>query len=150
MKTAYYPCKYGTIKMQYEKDMLYALAITKTQTEKNEPTQFTDKVFQEIEAYFSKKRKTFDIPYTFIGTPFQKKIWKELEKIPYGETRTYAEIAKNIGNPKACRAVGGACNKNPIWLIVPCHRVVGKKQSLTGYAYGIEMKQELLAIEKSW
>lgn len=93
-------------------------------------------------------RKVFDLPLHIKGTEFQKKVWNALLEIPYGETRSYQEIAIQIGNPKAVRAVGGACNRNPIGIIVPCHRVVGKNGSLTGYAGGLDYKKLLLEKEK--
>lgn len=93
-------------------------------------------------------RKIFDLPLHIKGTEFQKKVWNALLEIPYGETRSYQEIAIQIGNPKAVRAVGGACNRNPIGIIVPCHRVVGKNGSLTGYAGGLDYKKLLLENEK--
>ena len=82
------------------------------------------------------------------GTPFQKAVWAEMNKIPYGETRTYGQLAAAVGKPKASRAVGGACHCNPIAILQPCHRVVGSTGKLTGYAYGVEMKQYLLELEK--
>ena len=82
------------------------------------------------------------------GTAFQQKVWKALLEIPYGETRTYGEIAAAIGSPKACRAVGMANRRNPIWIVVPCHRVVGAGGSLTGYAGGLAMKEALLQLER--
>jgi methylated-DNA-[protein]-cysteine S-methyltransferase len=94
------------------------------------------------------KRKVFDLPLHIKGTEFQKKVWDALLEIPYGETRSYQEIAIQVGNPKAVRAVGGACNRNPIGIIVPCHRVVGKNGSLTGYAGGLDYKKMLLDKEK--
>ena len=94
------------------------------------------------------KRKNFDIEIEMIGTEFQKKVWKELLNIPYGETRSYKDIAIAIGNGKACRAVGNANNKNPIAIIVLCHRVVGSNGSMTGYAGGLDIKEKLLKIEK--
>lgn len=90
---------------------------------------------------------SFSVPIHLKGTDFQKKVWNELKNIPYGETRTYKEIAEKIGKPKASRAVGMACNKNPIVILVPCHRVVGTNGSLTGYAGGIELKKALLEAE---
>lgn len=93
-------------------------------------------------------RKLFDLPLHIVGTEFQKKVWNALLEIPFGETRSYQEIAIRIGNPKAVRAVGGACNRNPIGIIVPCHRVVGKNGSLTGYAGGLDYKKMLLEHEK--
>ena len=103
---------------------------------------------REMKEYFNGTRRTFSFRMQPFGTPFQQKVWQALLRIPYGETRTYGEIAAEIGNPNAARAVGGACNKNPIWIAVPCHRVLGSNGSLTGYAYGVEMKQQLLALEE--
>ncbi len=102
----------------------------------------------ELEEYFLGTRIEFDIPVSPEGTDFQKKVWKALLHIPYGETRSYKAIAEYIGNPKACRAVGGANNKNPIAIIIPCHRVIGKNGSLTGYAGGTDIKSALLEMEK--
>lgn len=98
--------------------------------------------------YLEGKRKSFDLPLNPKGTEFQKKVWKALCDIPYGETRTYKEIAVAIGNPKGPRAVGMANNKNPIMIVIPCHRVVGSNGSLVGYAGGLHIKEELLLIEK--
>ena len=104
---------------------------------------------KEIDEYALGKRKNFDIPISFSSSCFYEKVWQELMKIPYGRTVTYGEIAKRISNSKAQRAVGMACNKNPIAIIVPCHRVVGKNAKSGGYAYGTELKEKLLEIEKS-
>lgn len=90
----------------------------------------------------------FDLPLSPQGTDFQKKVWAALLTIPYGETRSYGQIAQQIGSPKASRAVGGACHRNPIGLIIPCHRVVGGQGALTGYAGGLDLKRMLLAHEK--
>ena len=103
---------------------------------------------QQLDEYFAGKRKKFDIPIKFNGTDFQVKVWKELLKIPYGETCSYLDIAKCIGNPKASRAVGMANNKNKIIIIVPCHRVIGSNKKLVGYACGLDVKEKLLELEK--
>lgn len=105
------------------------------------------KTRNEFLEYFAGKRKVFDFPYEFYGTDFQKAVWRELEKIPFGETKTYGEIAAAIGKPKASRAVGGACNRNHILIAVPCHRVLGAKGKLVGFAWGTDMKQWLLGHE---
>ena len=102
----------------------------------------------QIDEYFTGGRTEFVLPLNATGTEFQKRVWAELLKIPYGETRTYKDIAKAAGNEKGSRAVGGACGKNPIMLIVPCHRVVGTSGALTGFAGGIEVKEKLLQLEK--
>lgn len=104
---------------------------------------------KELEEYFEGKRTDFTVKIKFTkGTEFQKLVWNELRKIPYGETVSYKDIAEKIGNPKGSRAVGGANNKNPIAIIVPCHRVIGKNGSLTGYADGLSKKEYLLDIER--
>lgn len=101
----------------------------------------------ELDEYFNGTRKEFTVPLKLIGTEFQKKVWNQLLKIPYGMTMSYGEIAAAIGNPKAGRAVGGANNKNPVPIIVPCHRVIGADGSLVGYGSGLDLKRKLLAIE---
>lgn len=105
---------------------------------------------QELDEYFLGKRKTFTVPLKTGGTPFQKQVWDALLTIPYGETRSYEDIAIQIGNPKACRAIGMANNRNPIGLIIPCHRVIGKDGSLVGYGGGLDKKIALLDLEKRY
>lgn len=104
--------------------------------------------YREIVEYLDKKRKVFTIPFKISGTEFQRSVYKELLKIPYGETRSYKDIAKSIGNEKAYRAIGNANNKNKVPIIIPCHRVIGTNNSLVGYAGGIEIKKFLLELEK--
>jgi len=103
---------------------------------------------QELAEYFSGRLKQFTVPLRAKGTDFRKQVWEELRRIPYGETASYQEIAKRIGNPKAVRAVGGANHHNPISIIVPCHRVIGADGSLTGFGGGLEAKRWLLELEK--
>ncbi len=103
---------------------------------------------KQLNEYFSKKRKEFSLKLDFKGTEFQKQVWEALLTIPFGETRTYGQIAKQIGNPQAVRAVGGAANKNPISIIAPCHRVIGATGKLVGFGGGIANKTILLDIEK--
>lgn len=106
------------------------------------------RVERQLHEYFSGERREFDIPIVFLGgTPFQRKVWEELQKIPYGEVRSYKEIAQAIGMPKAVRAVGGANNQNPIPIIVPCHRVIGSNGALVGYSGGLDKKEFLLKHE---
>ncbi|WP_027399442.1 methylated-DNA--[protein]-cysteine S-methyltransferase [Anaerovorax odorimutans] len=105
---------------------------------------------KQLEEYFSGKRKEFDLPLAPAGTEFMKKDWQALLQIPYGETRSYKEIAAMIGKPKACRAVGMANNRNPIAIIIPCHRVIGSNGSLIGYAGGLHIKSYLLNLEKKY
>jgi methylated-DNA-[protein]-cysteine S-methyltransferase len=102
----------------------------------------------QLEQYFAGERTDFDLDLELGGTPFERRVWEEVRAIPYGQTATYAEIARRIGRPGACRAVGRANGRNPVAVIVPCHRVVGSDGSLTGYAGGIEMKRALLDLEQ--
>ena len=104
----------------------------------------------QFEEFFRKERKDFDVPITPVGTDFQQKVWLELLHIPYGKTITYKELASRIGQEKAVRAVGNANGKNPISIIIPCHRVIGSSGSLTGYGLGLSMKRQLLMMEGSF
>lgn len=101
----------------------------------------------ELQAYFDGRLHTFATPVDLFGTDFQRRVWAELLAIPYGETRTYADIARAIGNPKAVRAVGAANGANPVPILVPCHRVIGSNGKLTGYAGGLDLKLQLLERE---
>lgn len=116
--------------------------------EKNVEFDVENEIQKQIKEYEDENRKEFNLPLHLIGTEFQKQVWNALLEIPFGETRTYQEIAIRIGKPKALRAVGGACNRNPIGIIIPCHRVIGKNGSLTGYAGGLFYKELLLKHEK--
>lgn len=131
------------------------LGLTSLTTNKQEvplvktPEGFLKQAAKELEEYFAGKRKSFSVPLNPKGTEFQRTVWKELGRIPYGETICYEELAKRIKKPKAVRAVGAANGKNPLWLIVPCHRVIGKNGSLTGYAGGLSVKKKLLLLESA-
>lgn len=111
-------------------------------------TSLIKKTIKQLEEYFMGKRKAFDISIFSEGTEFQKKVWNELINIPYGETRSYGEIAKRVNNPKGARAIGMANNKNPISIIIPCHRVIGASGKLVGYGGGLDIKEKLLKLEK--
>ena len=102
---------------------------------------------RQLEEYFAGLRAAFSLPLAPEGTDFQKAVWRELENIPYGETRTYGQIARALGNPNASRAVGMANHKNPVAIMIPCHRVIGADGSLTGYAGGLDIKETLLRLE---
>lgn len=102
---------------------------------------------RQLQEYFAGNRDTFSLPLDMIGTPFQQQVWEALTSIPYGETRNYQQIANQLGNPKAVRAVGAANGRNPVSIIVPCHRVIGTDGSLTGFAGGLEAKAHLLSLE---
>ena len=116
---------------------------------KEEETELINKTYKELDEYFRGKRKNFDIPLKIEGTEFQKKVWNALLEIPYGETRSYLDIAKRIGNPKASRAVGMANHNNKIIIIIPCHRVIGSNKKLVGYAGGLDVKEKLLKLEQN-
>jgi len=110
-------------------------------------TPLIKKAAAQLDEYFNGKRKVFNLPLNLNGTEFQINVWKALQTIPFGETRSYGEIARMIGKPKASRAVGMANNRNPIVIIVPCHRVIGHDGSLTGFGGGLELKRQLLELE---
>ncbi len=112
-------------------------------------TELINKTYKELDEYFNSKRKKFDIPLKIEGTEFQKKVWNALLEIPYGETRSYLDIAKRVGNPKASRAVGMANHNNKIIIIIPCHRVIGSNKKLVGYAGGLDVKEKLLKLEQN-
>ena len=102
---------------------------------------------QQLQDYFARRRQDFDLPLAPVGTPFQQTVWAALRDIPYGEVRSYRDIARTIGREKAVRAVGAANGRNPLPIVVPCHRVIGSDGSLTGFAGGLEAKQRLLQLE---
>ena len=106
------------------------------------------KTEQQLNDYFAGRRDRFDLPLDMVGTDFRKRVWKALLDIPFGETRSYADIARAVGNPKAARAVGGAINHNPLSIVTPCHRVIGRDGTLTGFAGGLEAKEFLLGHEQ--
>ncbi len=144
---AYYKFRFGYLKIGYCDDVVFSLYRVDEMGTDHVQTTFSDGVYKDVEAYLFGYIKEMTFPYELMGTPFQKKVWEALCCIPYGETRTYKEIAIQIGNPLASRAVGMANNRNPIFLKVPCHRVIGANGNLTGYAGGLEMKSFLLEME---
>jgi methylated-DNA-[protein]-cysteine S-methyltransferase len=115
--------------------------------ERQPPAAFSA-VSEQLNEYFEGTRTRFDVPMALNGTPFQRRVWTALTEIPYGRTASYGELAARIGRPTASRAVGLANGKNPVGIIVPCHRVIGADGSLTGYGGGLERKQQLLAMER--
>jgi len=118
-----------------------------TQTIRREASILLKETIRQLRAYFSGELEHFDLPLAPHGTPFQLEVWRRLCEIPYGETISYGELARRIGNPKASRAVGLANGSNPIPIIIPCHRVIGSNGKLTGYGGGLPIKQKLLALE---
>lgn len=143
--------KLGNIVIKEENGCIIKLYFEKE--EKAEPTKETlliTKTKKELLEYLEGKRKEFDIPVQTKGTPFQEKVWSALKQIPYGQTKSYQEIADIIGNPKAVRAVGMANHRNPVGILIPCHRVIGKNGKLVGYAGGLSKKEALLELEKRY
>ena len=122
-------------------------AVPENKADSDLPILFTE-ACKQLDEYFANKRTTFDLPIQYPnGTPFQYSVWNALRDIPYGETRSYKDIAVAIGNPKAVRAIGQANTRNPILLHVPCHRVINKKGSIGGFGCGVEIKKQLLQLE---
>lgn len=111
-------------------------------------TPLLKQAYDQLQEYLAGQRKSFDLPLAPQGTAFQQKVWKALQDIPYGTVVSYQDVARAIGQAKACRAVGGANNKNPIVIIIPCHRVIGANGSLVGYGGGLEIKRQLLELEQ--
>lgn len=152
MPEAIYKLPFGYITVQYEDKVLLSLICAQKKPEISSDngafSDFSNEVFRQIREYINGARTDFDINYRLSGTEFQLSVWRELLKIPYGETRTYKEIAAAVGNSKAARAVGRSINKNPLHIIIPCHRVIGTDGSLTGYAGGLGIKEKLLDTER--
>lgn len=146
---AYYDSPFQTVKIGYENDAVVFLKCVSEAGSDPAPSAVSDFAMEQLREYFAGTRKDFTFPIALKGAPFQKAVWQALREIPYGQTRTYGQIAAAAGNPGAARAVGMANNRNPLWIVVPCHRVVGANQSLTGYAGGLEMKQQLLQLEQT-
>ncbi len=147
--TAIYPSPVGDIQLDWEDGAVTALKNADADAKADAPNELTRLVFRQLGEYFAGARKTFDFPYRLHGTPFQEAVWAALLEIPYGETRSYKDIAEAIGHPKSFRAVGMANHANPIFIAIPCHRVIGASGSLVGYGGGLEMKKALLELERS-
>lgn len=147
MEVSYYKSPIGVLEIVCEKNALISLKLVKDAENHNDETVLISVIKRQLDEYFCGERKTFDIKINPKGTEFQKKVWNELQKIPYGVTKSYSEIADAMGNKNAQRAVGSACNKNHIMIIIPCHRVISKTGKSGGFAYGSSIKQKLLDIE---
>ena len=143
-----YPCPFGFFRIVEEEDAVVAIDVVKERQEEERPSEVTDWAARELHEYLEGERRAFTFPYRLVGTPFRLQVWKELEKVPYGETTTYKRLAEAIGRPGAYHAVGGAGGANPLSICVPCHRVIGTNGSLTGYAWGLPMKEALLELER--
>lgn len=149
--------KIGELHIYIEDEIIVGLSFGSKDNDKNLKKYYEKPVrvdindynyHEEILKYLDGELKEFTLPFNFKGTAFQMKVWKALLDIPYGETRTYGDIANKIGSPRGYRAVGGALNKNPISIIVPCHRVIGSSGKLVGFGGGVDTKEKLLKLEK--
>ena len=145
----------GTLRLEEEDDALCGVQLCPDGVPDLEPlprkvceTPLLQETEEQLNEYFAGARREFDLPLAAKGTPFQQAVWAQLHKIPYGEVRTYGQLAAALGKPKASRAVGSACHRNPLCIVVPCHRVIGADGSLTGYAEGLEIKEYLLELER--
>lgn len=139
----------GIVRLTEEGGAIIRIELTDAIDASAMPTPLLHEAEQQILSFLEGKHRQLNFPIRMVGTPFQQRVWRALQQIPYGATRTYGEIASEIGHPKACRAIGMACNKNPLLFIVPCHRVVGVNGKLTGFAYGTDVKRHLLELEVS-
>ena len=144
-----YETKLGSVTIVEEDGTLLAITTHRVYEGKRLETSLIKEAYRQLSEYLIGERKSFDLPLNPRGTVFQQQVWKALSDIPYGETRSYKQIAEDIGNPKAVRAVGMANNRNPLLIVVPCHRVIGANGKLVGYGAGIEKKEFLLKLEKS-
>lgn len=136
----------GFLTVRSDGENIVSVAFEKCEGNDNLP--LLEEAFKQLNEYFEGRRKEFSLPIKPKGTAFMQKVWEEVKKIPYGQTASYEDIALRTGNKRACRAVGMANNKNPVCILIPCHRVVGKNGKLTGYAFGNDIKAKLLEIEK--
>lgn len=145
-----YQSAIGSLTFCEEEGKIIAISTHYTPERGNEEeTEIIRKAYTQLTEYLDGKRKVFDLPLAPKGTDFQKQVWQALCKIPYGQTRTYKQIAEAIGNPKGVRAVGMANNRNPLIIVVPCHRVIGSNGKMIGYAAGVDKKEFLLRLEGS-
>lgn len=139
----------GDVTLVEEDGALLAISLKSIQEGTELETPIIQEAHRQITEYLKGERKVFDLSIRLRGTDFQQQVWTVLLDIPYGETRSYKQIAEAIGNPKGMRAVGMANNRNPLLIVVPCHRVIGANGSMVGYGEGVEMKEFLLRLEKS-
>lgn len=140
---------FGHLRIEYEDGAITKIRRESNPRKKGMRATVSDRAYWQINEYLAGKRHSFDFPYLLKGTAFQTKVWKAVKDIPFGETRTYGEVATAIGAPHGARAVGNALNKNPLLIVVPCHRVVSAEGRLGGYAGGLDMKMALLQTERT-
>lgn len=143
----FHPSPVGLLRISASDNAITTLSITTVGTGENHSNKLLTDCAQQLDEYFAGKRVVFDLPLQPAGTPFQLKVWEYLQKIPYGGTCSYKDLAEIAGYRGACRAVGNANGANPICLIIPCHRIIAHNGSPGGYAYGLEIKKQLLQLE---
>ena len=144
----YVDSKFGALEVCANQYGLTSIRFIQEKSNTTNRCLFTQQAVEQLQEYFAGKRTQFDLSLNAQGTTFQHQVWQELRTIRYGQTCSYADIAKNIKNPKAVRAVGAANSRNPLTIVVPCHRVIGSNGKLTGYAWGISIKAGLLELEQ--
>lgn len=147
MKKMKFSTDFGWYLLCEEEKAIVTICHTTLQEEASDETPLLLQAKKELLEYFNGKRKKFTFPVKMKGTAFQQKVWETMMEIPYGQLMTYGELAGLVGHPKAARAVGTCCNKNPLGIVVPCHRIVGANRSIGGFAYGVEEKIGLLKLE---
>ena len=143
------PSPMGDIQIEANELGLLAIRFVDHPVQRPKGNTVTQNTLLQLQGYFAGQRHQFSLPLAPVGTPFQMSVWRALQTIRYGEVASYSDIARVIGSPKAVRAVGAANSKNPISIVVPCHRIIGKNGTLTGYAGGLDRKRKLLALENS-
>jgi len=148
-KYGYFSSKIGIIEIVVENDAIIGVCfVDQPRNENCQTDMIIANCIEQLTKYFAQKLTSFNLPIALSGTPFQELVWSKTYGIPYGTTITYGQLAAKIGAPKAMRAVGSALGKNPLAIIIPCHRVVGKNAQLINYRYGVECKKSLLMLEK--
>lgn len=148
MKIQSYPSPFGEMFIGTQREAIVRIWFGEEDVEEMEETPLHQKAALQLEEYFSGKRSRFSLPLAPKGTEFQQRVWKKLMEIPYGEVESYKELAQRVGTPKGYRAVGNANGKNPIPIVIPCHRVIATGGGLGGFAYGLSMKSTLLELEQ--
>ena len=144
--TAVYKTDVGNLQITCKGNAVIGILLTE-KPQRRQKGSYAETVYAQIREYLNGQRKEFNLNTEFDTHGFSERVWREISKIPYGETVSYSEIAGRMGNPSAVRAVGSACRRNPIVIVVPCHRVIGKNGNIMGYVNGVEMKRRLLNIE---
>ncbi len=142
-----YSSPFGPLKLTLRGTMLVELAFPPFDATETTHDRSFDTIFRQLDAYFSGQPHRFSLDIALRGTDFQLRVWQTLQQIPWGETRSYSDIARAIGRPSACRAVAQAIGRNPVGIVIPCHRVIGKDGSLTGFGGGLPLKRRLLELE---